>query len=311
MVYSDNTSASPRGGAVAEALRGLVGFFTGAAAVDEEEMLARARQALLQGELQVPVFPTVARRATDMLGDPDVSMGDLSSLVETDAALAVDLLRLVNSPAFTGGTPISSVRRAIVRLGFDRFRAFLFAVLRQTMFPRSDHTELSARYFRRSLATACVATALRPWVAVGDDPFILGLLHNVGQPCMLNVLERLQQDGELPDRLDEETLAQLIEATYEVAGGTLALEWGLPGDIRQVILFHAHPDPSLEEHSGALLVHFATLLCRRYGLGFEAEPDLEILDRARRWFGPEIGEAVEPAMEEAWMLYGDMAGCFL
>lgn len=60
---------------------------------------------------------------------PDPSYDVISEIIEKDLALTFKLLRLINSPAFFSNTKVSSVKQALVRLGFKEIRKWIMVVM--------------------------------------------------------------------------------------------------------------------------------------------------------------------------------------
>src|SRR5438876_118475 len=66
------------------------------------------------GELdKLPPFSPVLTRLLATLADDDVSFGQMAAIIETDAVLAGNLLRVVNSPLYGRIATINSVRHAV------------------------------------------------------------------------------------------------------------------------------------------------------------------------------------------------------
>src|SRR6266576_4876164 len=77
----------------------------------------------IMGELdKLPPFSPVLTRLLSTLSDDDVSFGELAGIIETDAVLAGNLLRVVNSPLYGRIATINSVRHAVAILGSVKIR---------------------------------------------------------------------------------------------------------------------------------------------------------------------------------------------
>src|SRR5882757_9210737 len=75
-----------------------------------------ARDRIMGALDKLPPFSPVLTRLLATLADEDVSFGDLAAIVETDAVLAGNLLRVVNSPLYGRIATINSVRHAVAVL---------------------------------------------------------------------------------------------------------------------------------------------------------------------------------------------------
>src|SRR5215470_13616453 len=71
---------------------------------------------------KLPPFSPVLTRLLATLADEDVSFGTLAGIIETDAVLAGNLLRVVNSVLYGRPASINSVRHAVSILGSVKVR---------------------------------------------------------------------------------------------------------------------------------------------------------------------------------------------
>jgi HD-like signal output (HDOD) protein len=71
---------------------------------------------------KLPPFSPVLTRLLATLADEDVSFAELAGIIETDAVLAGNLLRVVNSPLYGRISTINSVRHAVAIMGSIKVR---------------------------------------------------------------------------------------------------------------------------------------------------------------------------------------------
>ncbi|MDB4961450.1 MAG: hypothetical protein JWP01_1449 [Myxococcales bacterium] len=139
---------------------------------------------------------------------------ELVALAETDVGTSAKLLQLVNSAFFAEPQRVVVPRTAAMILGIDRLRALLVA-------SEVAFSPDAAGIGRRALF---VATLSRAFAADhGDDAFLAGLLHDVGQLAL----------GPLP----EAPSARLAGRS----SGLLLATWGLPIEVVQAVAFRGDP----------------------------------------------------------------------
>ncbi|WP_428910230.1 EAL and HDOD domain-containing protein [Niallia sp. Krafla_26] len=69
--------------------------------------------------------------------EPDITY--ISRLIEQDLSLSYKLLKLINSPAYRGKSKITSIKQAIVRLGFNELKKLLYILsIRGSHFQKND-----------------------------------------------------------------------------------------------------------------------------------------------------------------------------
>src|SRR5436190_447470 len=86
------------------------------------ESTVSPRDRILGALDKLPPFSPVLTRLLATLADEDVSFGELAAIIETDAVLAGNLLRVVNSPLYGRISTINSVRHAVAILGSVKIR---------------------------------------------------------------------------------------------------------------------------------------------------------------------------------------------
>jgi HD-like signal output (HDOD) protein len=70
-----------------------------------------------RGDFVVPPYPAVALRLQRLLAKDTYGIGDVADIIAADAALATSVLAVANSALVGGAAPITSLSRAVNRLG--------------------------------------------------------------------------------------------------------------------------------------------------------------------------------------------------
>ncbi|MDP1922802.1 MAG: HDOD domain-containing protein [Myxococcales bacterium] len=209
-----------------------------------------------------------------VMADPSSGLDAVASLVETDPAMSLKVLQLVNSVAFGAGRPIASTKEAVRYLGVELLRAY---ALSASLFSSLSAAEVQ----RHSLATAHLARAFLKGSPRADEAFTAAMLQDFGKL----VLRQAQPDrakrayasggptGEALVALELE----LFGATHAAVGGYLAAVWGLPLSIVEAITHHHEPGVLVGADPLVLAaVHVAGALAQPGG----GEVDLAFLRRA-------------------------------
>src|SRR5882724_1393718 len=146
---------------------------------------AAARDRIM-GELdKLPPFSPVLTRLLATLADDDVSFGQMAAIIETDAVLAGNLLRVVNSPLYGRIATINSVRHAVAILGSVKIRNLVLglSVSRRWAGAHVPGKWAARQFNAHSLAVAVLSdlVALDSPVPYPEGAFTAGLLHDVGK----------------------------------------------------------------------------------------------------------------------------------
>src|SRR5436190_2651242 len=86
------------------------------------ETRSSSRERIMGAVDKLPPFSPVLTKLLATLADDDVSFGAMAGIIETDAVLAGNLLRVVNSPLYGRIATINSVRHAVAIMGTTKIR---------------------------------------------------------------------------------------------------------------------------------------------------------------------------------------------
>jgi len=149
------------------------------------ETIVSPRNRILASLDKLPPFSPVLTRLLATLADEDVSFGALAGIIETDAVLAGNLLRVVNSALYGRASSINSVRHSVSILGSVKIRNLVLGLsvthrwAGAAVSPKWDSRQFNAH----SLAVAVLSDliALDMPVPYPEGAFTAGLLHDVGK----------------------------------------------------------------------------------------------------------------------------------
>ena len=227
--------------------------------------LKRVESRIRAGETEVPVLDARAARVHELIKEPSCGVDDVIDLVGRDQTLAGTCLRAANSSAYGTGRSISSLRQACVQLGNRRVLAFALEAVTRAAFvtTRQPYRDILSGQWRNALVTARVLERLAPIAYRANalarmalpDPeelYVAGLLHNVGELLLLQLLSGVE---DLDATSDEDVVAigEAIHARHEAFGRRLALRWGLPMSITRLAGAHHHPMPGKESRADRYL----------------------------------------------------------
>jgi HD-like signal output (HDOD) protein len=221
------------------------------------------RQIALGSLSRLPPFSPVLNRLLATIDQEDVSFAEIANLIEKDAVLTGQILRLVNSAAFGRRATINSVGHAVSLLGVTKIRNSVlgFSISRLWSHARMPDAWSSARFNLHSVATAILADLLaqRAPVEYPEGAFVAGVLHDLGQLVIALAL---------PDKYMEireihacrkgdlrECERAMLGFSHEEIGAAALERWSLPEPIRDAVRHHHRPTPI---EAGVQLSH---LLC--------------------------------------------------
>ena len=204
-----------------------------------DPLRAALAERLASGEVKLPLLPRVASQVVALVGSATVDANRLAELIHRDPALAGHVLRIANSPAYMPRMPIVSLQQAVARLGFGIVTEIAFAAsIQGGVFRVPGYEPVLQQLWRHALASGAfakeVARARRLNV---EGAFLCGLLHAVGKPALLQLINDVARASAL--EIDRVELLQLLDDLHPVVGLRIAEQWGLPRAVTAAIEHHA------------------------------------------------------------------------
>jgi HD-like signal output (HDOD) protein len=262
--------------------------------------------------------PRVLGQAMTLLRAPDTDLSEFTDLIKTDTALTTDVLRGANSAFYGLGERVSSLDRAVQRIGFKECIRLINLSVAHTLAARrlSCYGIAAEDFWAESLFNGLfMETLARKTGAIDPDTaHTAGLLRYVGRLAINRCLEDLG-DKQQWDRQSWLPVWELEHVGFSqtFAAGKLLRAWQFSEEIVRAIEWQE--DPAGGEQPDELLaaLHFtATVLPQGMGLSFAelpgdpakmnlvetrfvvaygltADATLEVLDKTRVRFAEVIG----------------------
>lgn len=229
----------------------------------------------------VPSLPTQVLQINKAVSDPHTDFHILSNIIETDVALAGEIVSKANAPAFRRtAKPIESIKDAVASLGLSGVGSIANNVLMKRVL------DIKPIYFRKfgkqiwehSEDCALVCRYLSEDQDIGTC-YLLGLLHDVGKvvmfKCLVNGFKRADPSSAPGGKLFKEMMVR-----YSLwLSWRIAESWGMPENIVNAL----EQQRNDSEHAElALVLHKSNFLCELYLLSQAAHLTL---DDAAQTFG--------------------------
>lgn len=232
-------------------------------------------------EIQLPVFNPVALRLQQALHRDDTQIADLETMISEDQALASHILRVANAAFYKGLQPITTVRKAIVRLGIQQIASLAMVVAQQQMYKKSNG--LFLRYQEQLWQHAFAAAVGSKWLAERcgyrsemETAFLAGLLHNIGQLALLKIIEDLRVAGTITADLPKNLITEILNSNMHTEQGyLLTRKWNLPEVYCTLVRDH-HQEPCDPDNTLLLFVRLADQVCEKAGIGLSGDPEIAL-----------------------------------
>lgn len=135
-------------------------------------------------EEEMPIFAQTVGEINRILATEEYSSLALTRIILQDPSMTAKVVKLANSVFYNpGGTPISTVSRAVVVLGFNAVQAICISIMVIETMVKGRAKDRVMRELARSIHAATQAKALYPSGrdAATEEIFVAALLCNLGQ----------------------------------------------------------------------------------------------------------------------------------
>jgi HD-like signal output (HDOD) protein len=213
-------------------------------------------------------------KVQEAMRTPEASAAQIAQLIESDQALASKVLRLVNSSYFGLPRKITSLRQAVVLLGFNAVRNALLALSVVHVFGKGSKEDFDrAEFWKHALGTAATARFLASKLHQGseEEAYAAGILHDIGKIVLDQYLHSQFMACLEFSRMEGLSLFEaerrLLGITHCDVGEYLGEQWGLPPKLIEGIALHHRPRILRSEPKLVAIVCVADTLVRQMAIG--------------------------------------------
>jgi HD-like signal output (HDOD) protein len=186
----------------------------------------------LSGPQTIAPLPRVCAQLAGLTAQQATDASQLSKLIQSDPALAGEIMRVANSPALRPRTAIVSLQQAVSWLGVAEVRNIAMAVmLRGEVFVAPGHEPESEELWREAwLAGLWAKEIARERRKHVESAFLAALMHRTGAALALKVLSRFELEKRTA--MDARTFGDLVVEFEPAFGRLLMNSWLLPKDVQ-------------------------------------------------------------------------------
>ncbi len=201
------------------------------------------RYQICRQPINLPVFNSVALELLRLLADQDADIDDVIETINKDQALAIQILKMANSSAYTGRYQSETIKDSVNRLGAKQITNLAMAASQAALHSSSIPVVNNMMHHLWSHSYACaigcqslaINMGLR-WVA--DQAYMAGLLHDIGKLYLLKAMERISLSAEIKFELDYETLMDVFSDLHVEQGFRIMYHWDIPRVYSSIVANH-------------------------------------------------------------------------
>lgn len=261
-----------------------------------------------RGEINLPSPPQIGIKFKEMVNEGS-NLSQIAGLLKQDAAISSKLIGISNSAFYRGLVENKTLDQAVGRLGLTTTKQYVDAVANRSLYytKNENFKKVVESLWDHSLSCAyasqIVAQILR--VKLSEDPFTLGLLHDIGRLVLIQAVGELQAKKKIGENIDNDDLASTIDTNHGRFGSALLKRWKFSNEFAQVAAYHDHLDEADTISKALLVVHFANLLVKSMGYGTSENEEIDLeeaesahLLKVESSHIPDMKKQVEAHMDE-------------
>jgi putative nucleotidyltransferase with HDIG domain len=228
----------------------------------------------------LPPMPHIAALVMERLYDDQSTPTGIYQLIMKDQALAASVLRVANSPYYGASRTISTLRDAVMFMGFDSIRSLIMTAVLRGVYLSAGFSEHLLWEHALACGIASRKIADEAGLQSREQAYLAGLMHDVGKAVlfqrspalMREIMQEVYNEGSDFFKVEQQKLG----FTHAEVGGIIAGKWHFPIDLEEAIGNHHTPGLSNSALELAHIVNLANLICHKLSVGPTRKPDLDL-----------------------------------
>ncbi len=206
----------------------------------------------------------------------------IAFLLQQDAAISAKLISISNSVYYGSLVEHKTLVQAVARLGLTTTRQYVDAISNRGLYitKNKKFLEFIEKLWEHSLSCAyasqIVSEVLK--LQLPDDPFTLGLMHDIGKLVLFQAVGELQRRKRLGKNIDTAELYNTVDTHHNKFGAALLKKWKFSTGYVQIAAYHDNLEEADPISKELLVVHFANLLVKSMGYDQTQQAEIDVED---------------------------------
>lgn len=238
--------------------------------MEKVTMMIKARK-LFRDISDLPTIPAIVSKVVALLDNEEASPDDIADLILSDQVLAARVIRVVNSPLYRSNNEISSVKRALLFIGFKSVREMILTSYFVDGFKQKEQPFDMKMFWMHSFSVGAISRRIANLVGYPDveKAYLVGILHDIGKVFLGHYCN--EEYGKMLNSI-RNTSYTTYEAEYEYFGTThcevglcLAQRWNFPPVYCDVISYHHSSEMATEDPLLTSIISLSDFYCLSHG----------------------------------------------
>jgi len=189
-----------------------------------KDFVEQLRKDIARNKIKLPTLPNISLEALVVVNDDSSKVVDVADVVAKDTAIASRLIKYANSPIYRGVNPVTTIKAAITRIGFEKVKNAILTLAMKEVYTTGNKTlqRRMERLWEHSMdvASRCAVIAKNFEHLDQEEALLAGLVHDIGAiPILLKAA-----DYEVLTS-SEENLDKIIAPLHSAIGRDILKVW--------------------------------------------------------------------------------------
>jgi HD-like signal output (HDOD) protein len=234
--------------------------------MEKTAMMINARK-LYKDVSDLPTIPDIVAKVVALLDDHEADSDEIADLILSDQVLAARVLRVVNSPLYRTANSISSVKRALLFIGFKSIREMILTSYFVDSFKDREQSFDMKIFWVHSFNVGAISRRIAQYVDYPDleKAYLVGIVHDIGKVFLGHYCR--EEYGRMLAAIRNASVTT-YEAEYRAFGTThcevglcLAQRWNFPSLYCDVISQHHTSEMATEDPLLTAIIAMADFYC--------------------------------------------------
>ncbi len=226
---------------------------------------------------ELPASPAIVSAVMGLTADLNASVEDLGEVLAADAILTAKVLKLSNSSFYGRSRSVSSLKEAILILGFYTLRSMVIASSTHSLYNRKDNANFGRKLWDHSLACGMASRMVARQIEHSriEEIFIAGLLHDIGKMILgqklMSVYDQVIKEVTGSGHCFHEVESEKLGFNHAQVGASVLEKWNFPKELVEAVQNHHLISVESEEQEASIasVVGFSNQLAKEISAGFE------------------------------------------
>ncbi len=205
-----------------------------------------------KNQTELPSLPKLYIKFRELIAS-QAHFNEIVNLLRNDIAISAELIRRSNSVYYKGFVTNNSLEQAVARMGYDATVQVVGELSIRKFFTMrmKKYRSLVENLWKHSISCAYAAEFMSKFLKLDlkGDPFLMGLLHDIGKLALLQIIADMECNGKFSDGIHPIMLVNILDDYHCQMGAKLLEKWRFAECFIHTALRH-HNSPELTPEDG-------------------------------------------------------------